>query len=518
MATERLSMRKIRDVLRLKWEQGRTHRETARSLDMGLGTISEVLKRALAAGLDWQTVSTLDDVTLERRVYGASSETKPTRPMPDPVWIHLERKRPGVTLELLHAEYLEQHPDGYQYTQFCEVYRAWLKKQRLVMRQEHRAGEKLFVDYSGKKPCIVDVTTGECTDVELFVAVLGASNLTYAEVTATQQLRDWIGSHVRAFEYIDGVAELLVPDQLKSGVTRSCRYEPEVQRTYSELAEHYNTVVVPARAGKPRDKAKVEVGVQIAQRWIVARIRNERFTSIAAMNARIRDLVDELNRRVMRGYGKSRRELFEQIDRPALRPLPADRFEYAEWKIATVNIDYHVEFDHHFYSVPFTYVHEKVEVRATETTIEVFLRRERIASHARSFVRHKHTTLTAHMPKAHQKHAEWTPTRLCNWASKIGPQTEALVRAILENRPHPEQGYRSCLGILRLARQYGEPRLEAACARAMTVRARSYRNVESILKNGLDRIPVRSTTETSEDVEGGPRPSHENIRGRDYYN
>lgn len=514
MATERLSMRKTRDVLRLKWEQGRTHRETAASLRIGLGSVTETLKRVTAAGLDWKGVSELDDVALEERIYGKRTAASTSRPMPDPIEIHVERKRPGVTLELLHQEYLARHPDGLRYTQFCDVYRTWLRKQRLVMRQEHRAGEKLFVDYSGKKPHLVDPLTGECTDVELFVAVHGASNFTYAEVSRTQQVREWIASHERAYAYSGGVCAMTVSDQLKSGVTRACRYEPEIQRTYEDFARHYNTTVVPARPLSPRDKAKVEVGVQIAQRWLLARIRNERFATTTAMNRRLGELLVDLNNRVMRGYGVSRRHLFETVDRPALRPLPAERYEFAEWKIVTVHIDYHVEFEFHYYSVPFTYAHEKLELRATEKTIEVFRNRERVASHARSHARGKHTTVIEHMPKAHQKHAEWTPARLCNWASKIGPSTEALVCAILEDRPHPEQGYRSCLGILRLGRHYGDQRLEAACTRAVAVRARSYRSVESILKHGLDRVPIESAKTPRDE---SPRPAHENIRGRDYY-
>ncbi len=514
MATERLSMRKTREVLRLKWSLARTHREVARSLGVGVGTVSETLKRATAAGLDWVAVNELEDAALEERVYGPRTAATALRPMPDPTEIHIERKRPGVTLELLHQEYLERHPDGLRYTQFCDVYRTWLKKQRLVMRQDHRAGEKLFVDYSGKKPHLVDALTGECTDVELFVAVHGASNLTYAEVSRTQQVRDWIASHERACAYSGGVCAITVSDQLKSGVTRACRYEPEIQRTYEDFGRHYGTAIVPARPLSPRDKAKVEVGVQIAQRWILARMRNERFSTLTAMNRRVAELLEDLNNRPMRGYGMSRRQLFEKVDRPALQPLPAERFEFAEWKRATVHIDYHVEFEKHYYSVPFTHAREEVDVRVTERTIEVFRARERIASHARSHAKGKHTTIAEHMPKSHQKHAEWTPARLTNWASKIGPSTEALVCAILEDRPHPEQGYRSCLGILRLARHYGEQRLEAACARAVTVRARSYRSVESILKNGLDRVPIESPETQREDA---PRPAHENIRGREYY-
>ena len=426
--------------------------------------------------------------------------------------IHVELKRPGVSRELLHREYLERHPDGVGYTSFCNVYREWLGRQRATMRQEHRAGEKLFVDYSGKKPHIVEPTTGECIEVELFVAVLGASNFTFAEATRTQRSRDWIESHVRALEFFGGVPQLIVPDQLRSAVSRPCWYEPGVQRTYEELAEHYGTTVLPARPGKSRDKAKVEVGVQITQRWILARIRNQRFFSIEALNERIAELVDELNERTMRTYGASRLQLFDRLDRPALRPLPSTRFAHADWTTARVNLDYHIEFDHHYYSAPFTLIHEVLDVRATATSVELFLHRRRIASHARSHQRARHTTIAEHMPKAHQRHAEWTPARVLNWAAKVGPNVTTLVGAILEERKHPEHGYRSCLGILRLGKRFGEARLDAACRRAHEAGARSYRSVESILKRGLDRVPsTESSTASTTTVD------HENIRGPDYY-
>jgi transposase len=507
-------MRKTREILRLVWALGHTQRDAKQSLRVGLGTVCETLKRAKAAGLDWHAVSELDEAVLEARLYPRTKGVEATRPKPDPLHIHLERKRPGVTLELLHQEYLAEHSDGYQYTQFCEAYRAWLRKRSPVMRQEHVAGEKAFLDFSGKKPHLVDARTGECVEVELFVAVLGASNLTYAEATATQQVGDWIAANEHALLYFRGVPAMLVPDQLKSAVTHPCRYEPEVQRTYEEFAQHYGTAIVPARPRKPRDKAKVEVGVQVAQRWLLARMRNEVHPTLASMNARLGELLDELNRRVMRGYGMSRRDLYERLDRPALRPLPADRFELAEWKLAKVNIDYHVEFDHHYYSVPFACLHEQVEVRATAGTVEVFLHRARIALHARSRVHGTHTTVREHMPKAHQAQSEWSPARLCTWASKTGPSTESLVRAILADRPHPEQGYRSCLGILRLAREYGPERLEAACARAFDANARSYRHVAAILKNGLDRIAAPPADGRDEDA---PHPAHANVRGSTYY-
>lgn len=512
MATERLSMRKTREILRQKWELGRTHREIAASVGQSLGAVAATLGRALAAGLDWPSVQALADAALEERLYGARASAL-ERAMPDLEYVHAERKKPGVTLELLHLEYLEKHPGGYRYTAFCDRYREWLKRRGLTMRQEHLAGEKLFIDYAGKKPHFVDPTTGEVVEVELFVTVLGASNYTYAEATLSQRGPDFIASNVRALAFLGGVPAALVPDQLKSAVTVASRYEPAIQRTYEELARHYGTAVVPARPRRPRDKAKVEVAVQIAERWIVARLRHESFFSLEALNERIAELLVELNGRKMRRYGVSRRELFERVDRPALRPLPREPFAYAEWKKARLNIDYHVELDHHFYSAPHALVHEVLEARLTAITLELFHRGERIASHLRSYKRGGHTTLAEHMPKAHQKHLEWSPSRILHWAATIGPKTRELAAAILAERRHPEQGYRSCLGILRLGKTFGQERLEAAAARAVAVRARSYRHVELILKNGLDRMP----SPAEENAEGATPVVHENIRGGDYY-
>ena len=469
MTTERLSMRKTREILRLKWCLGRSHREVARSLAVSFGVVARTLQRAGEAELDWEAVQQLKDEELESRLYPGDSggTTSRKRPLPDCAAIDIERRKHGVILVVLHLEYLEKHPNGYRYTQFCEIYRRWLKRRGLTMRQTHRAGEKLFVDYAGKKPHIIDPRTGECVEVELFVAALGASNLTFAEATLTQRGPDWIASHVHAFAFIDGVPGAVVPDQLKSGVINPCRYEPGIQRTYEEMAEHYGTVILPARPASPRDKAKAEVAVQIAERWIIARLRHETLFSLAAINERIAELRDELNDRPMRRYGMSRQQMFEQIDRPALKPLPPEPFAYCEWKKARVNIDYHIEIDHHYYSVHHSLFQELVEARLTNTTIEIFLRGQRVASHLRSYVRGEHTTLPEHMPKSHQQHLEWTPSRIIGWAGTIGPQTRALVQAILAGRPHPEQGYRSCLGILRLARRYGEERLEAAASRAL---------------------------------------------------
>src|SRR5713226_7362754 len=513
MATERLSMRQIREILRQKWTLGRTHRQVAEALRVGLGTVSTVERRARAAGLNWDQVKTLSDEGLEARVYGPPTPPTHHRAVPDCAYLHAERRKPGVTLELLHLEYLEQQPAGYRYTQFCEVYRRWLKRRGLSMRQVHHGGEKCFVDYAGKKPSIIDAATGEVLEVELFVAVLGASNYTYAEAKRTQQGPDWLASHQRAFHYFGVVTAAVVPSQLKSGVVLACRYEPGLQRTYEQFAQHFGTVILPARPAKPRDKPKIEVAVQVAERWILARLRHETFFSLATLNARIAELLADLNARPMRLYRASRRELFERLDHPALRPLPAEAFVYSDWKVsARVSIDYHIELHGHYYSVPYALIHEHVDARLTATTVEVFHRGQRVAAHRRSVVRGQHTTDPAHMPKAHQRHLEWTPSRLIDWARTIGPQTAALVQAILADRPHPEQGYRSCLGILRLAKRYGLPRLEAACALAGAVEARSYRHVDSILKHGLDRLatPAPSPQLTL-------TPVHEHLRGRAYY-
>ena len=513
MATKRLSMRQLREILRQKLLLCRTHREVVASLSVGLGTVSEVLARARAAGLDFAAADALTDAELEQRLYGDAPYSDGEKPVPDPVALYVELKRPGVTLALLHHEYLERQPGGLKYTQYCEYYRQWKKKQRRTLHHEHRAGEKGFIDYSGKKPSIVDPQSGECREVELFVFVLSGSSLTYAEATATQRTADFLASHVRAFEYFGGVPALLVPDQLRTAVGTPCRYEPAIQRGYEELAEHYDTAILPARPAKPRDKAKVEVAVQVVQRWIVARLRHETHFSLASLNARIEELLVLLNDRPMRRYLRSRRVLFEEIERSSLRPLPATRFVHAEWKVGTVNIDSHVAVDGHFYSAPHELVGESIEIRISANIVEILNRGRRMASHARSLVRGGYTTVTAHLPRAHQSHLEWTPTRLIEWAATIGASTKDLVAAILSERKHPEMGYRSCLGILRLARRYGKERLEAAAVRALHVRARSYRHVDSILKNGLDRLPLR----VQAPAVGTMPAQHEHLRGPGYY-
>ena len=505
-------MRRMREILRLKWEVGLSHRAIARSCSVGLGTVSLYLERAREAGLSWPLPEALDEAALEARLLRRARAPTDPRPQPDPAYIHRELKRAGVTLHLLWVEYLEVHPSGYRYSQFCEIYRRWAKTLHPSMRQRHRAGETAFVDYSGKKPHLVDRHTGEAIAVELFVGVLGASSYTYAEATPSQELPHWIAAHTRMLEFFGGSPAIYVPDNLKSGITTPCRYEAEVNRTYQELAAHYGAVVIPARAGKARDKAKVEVSVLVAQRWILAGLRDRAFFSLVELNQAIWEKLGELNGRPMQRLGASRRELYEQLDRPALKPLPAERYELAEWKPCRVSIDYHVEVDRNYYSVPYQLVGERVEARCTVTIVEVYSKSKRVASHRRLGGRGQASTLPEHMPSSHRAHAEWTPSRLIRWAQTTGPATGRLVAEILRRQRHPEQGYRACLGIFRLGKRYGAERLEAAAARAERLRSYSYRTIKNILSSGADQLALEEDSSSP-----GPTPHHANIRGATYY-
>ena len=510
MPAERLSMRKIREVLRLA-AQGRSTRQIAQSLDLGRTTVWQHLKRAQAAGITWPVPEELDDQAIEKALFVAKGEELPSRPGPDWSGVHTELKRKHVTLALLWQEYKVQTPDGYQYSQFCNLYRHWLGKLNVWMRQEHRGGEKLFVDFSGDGIPWIDPLTGEEREAQLFVAALGASNYTYAEATQSQDLKDWITAHVHAYEFIAGVPRLTVPDQTRTAIGKPCRYDPELNPTYRELARHYQTCILPARPRKPRDKAKVEVAVLIAQRWIIAALRDHIFHSIAEINHAVRELLEKLNHRLMRKLGRSRHQLFLEVDQPNLLPLPEKAFEFSQWKIGLrVNLDYHIEFEKNYYSVPFQLVHQEVDLRATTSTVEVFHRHKRVASHLRASGQHRHVTLKDHMPRSHQEHAEWTPSRIIHWARETGPSTAKLVERIMAERPHPEQGYRASLGILRLSKRHSSQRLEKACARALACQSHSYRSVESILKNRLEDQPL-----PPRDIVA--LPSHDNLRGSSYY-
>ena len=510
MPRQRLPMRKIRDVLRLRAD-GLSKREIAASLSIGVTTAGEIIRRVRRAGLSWPLPEKLSDEAIERLVYPPTPVTaKDRRPQPEWAAVHRELRRPGVTLQLTWEEYREAYPDGYGYSRYCDLYRSWEQRLSPTMRQLHVAGERTFVDYGGTTLEVVDGTTGEVRECQLFVAVLGASSYTYAEATFSQRLVDWIGSHVRAFAFFGGVTAQTVSDNLRSGVSKACFYEPAVNRTYAEMAAHYGTAIVPARPGKPRDKAKVEVAVQVATRWIVAKLRNRRFFSLTELNAAIRELTTQLNARVTRHLGTSRRALFDEVERPALKPLPVEPYVYAEWKQCKVALDYHVEVAHHYYSVPHTLLRETVWVRVAAQTVEVFHRGNRVAVHLRASSDRRHTTIREHMPSSHRRYADWTPERIRRQAGEIGRNTAALVEIIMRERPHPEQGFRASVGIIRLAKSYGRERLEAACGRALEIGARSYTSVNSILKSNLDAKRPAVATD-------GPSIVHSNIRGPGYF-
>jgi transposase len=512
MPRKRLSMRQVYDVLRLKWAAGLSERQIAHSLGLSRPTVASYVHRAQEAGLSWPLPEGLDEAALEARLFPTPAARGALAHLaPDWARVHQELKRQGVTLLLLWQEYKAQTPDGFQYSWFCQAYRAWAGTLDVVMRQSHRAGEKLFVDYAGQTLPIVNAQSGEVHDAQVFIAVLGASNYTYAEVTWTQSLPDWIASHVRTFEALGGVPEVVVPDNLKAAVNRAHRYEPELNRTYAELAHHYGVAVIPARALRPRDKAKVEVGVQVVERWILARLRNDTFFSLTQANQVMAELVRALNTHPFKKLPGSRQTLFDAIDRPALHPLPAQPYAYAEWKRARVNIDYHVEVEGHYYSVPYTLVQQQLDVRLTPHVVELLSKGKRVVSHRRSHLKGHHTTVAAHMPKAHRHYAEWTPQRLLAWAARSGAATSRVVETILASRPHPQQGFRSCLGIMRLGKRYGTERLEAACRRALKIGACSYKSIESILKQGLENNPLPSTATAHTTL------AHDNIRGPKYY-
>src|SRR6266513_674709 len=509
-----MSMRKIKEVLRLRFELRLGQREIARACSISQGAVHNYLKSAAAAGIAWPLPEGWDEQRVEQALFGGQQVVKrlPERVRPDFPVLHAQlQQHRHLTLQLAWEEYRQVHPEGYGYSRFCELYGRWRKKQDVVLRQEHKPGEKGFVDWAGATIPVHDPVSGEIWQASLFVMVLGASSYTYAEATRDQQLSAWLSAHMHAFEYFGGVPRLLVPDNLRTGVSRACRYDPDLNPTYQELAMHYAVGVVPARPYRARDKAKVEVGVQVAERWIIAALRHQTFFRLEDVNRAIRELLERLNQRPFRKREGSRASVFAAVERSALQALPAEPFDMSQWSYARVNIDYHIAFDANFYSVPYTLVQERVEVRATPTTSEIFHKGQRVASHVRRHRREQAITQTEHQPKSHQAHLKWTPTRMVNWAAQIGPHTAKLFERILAEKPHPEMGYRSCLGIIRLAAQYSSTRLEAAADRAIRTGACRYQSVKSILKNSLDQQPL---------PEPSPLPlppSHDNIRGAEYF-
>lgn len=511
-------MHKIKDILRLHRLGGLTScRRLSRAVGCSKTAVAECLQRANAAGLtSWEVIDALDEAELEARLYpGAAKPPVARQPRPVPDWRRvreeLARRDHHVTLMLLWTEYKAEHPDGYQYSQFAERYRRFEKKLSVVLRQQHRAGEKIFVDFCDGI-AFIDPVTGESVPTQLFVAALGASSYTFALATRTQALPTWLDCHVRMYEFYQGVSALTVPDNLRAGVSAADRYEAELNPSYRDLAGHYGTCVIPARVRKPRDKAKVEAAVLVAQRWILAVLRHRTFYSLAELNAAIAELLVKLNERQMRHVKASRRELYERLDRPALKPLPPAPYEYADWKQVKVNIDYHISFDDHYYSVPYTLIGEQLWCRASHRTVELLHKGKRIASHPRSFVKYAYTTNPEHRPASHRAHLEWTPSRLIHWAETLGPYTAALVEYVIRHKPHPEQGYRSALGILRLADKHGTVRLERACEKAFQIHSPSYKTLKTMLKQRMESAPLRESA-----AGGAEHLGAANVRGPGYY-
>ncbi len=503
-------MRKIYEILRLHHELKCTNREVGRSLNISPGSVSDYLTRAKAAGISWPLPEEITEEALHERLFLPVKQAK-KRPYPDWDWVHRELCKKGVTLILLWREYRDMHSNGLGYTQFCQHYRAYVKQISPVMRQTHKAGEKTFVDYAGMTMPWLDPTTGEIHEAQIFVGSLGASQYTFVEATASQQLPDWISSHIHMWNYFGGVSEIVVPDNLKAGVTKPHRYDPDINANYQHMSEHYGFAIVPARVSSPKDKAKVENAVGCIERQILAPLRHKTFTSLAEINAAIKQRLAVFNSQQFQKMKTSRRELFETLDKPALKLLPEQPYQYAEWKHAKVNIDYHFVFDDHYYSVPYQYIHHAIEIRASSQMVECFYQGKRIAAHMRSWVRYQHTTLAEHMPQSHQAISKWTPERIQRWAAKIGENTKQFITQLIASRSFPQQAFRSCLGLLRLGSRFGEQRLEKACAIALKTGATRYQQVETILKNKMDSASVDKSNQTPVIA------NHSNIRGSDYY-
>lgn len=515
MPAKRSVMRKIKEVLRLKFEAKLSHERIAAATGVSKGAVSNYVQRAIQKSLGWPLPDDLDESALEALLFRQAAPREAYAP-PDFAYLHQELKRKSVTLQLLWEEYHAAHGErAYRYSQFCVHYQRFRDSLARSMRQVHRAGEKLFIDYSGDTVAVIDAATGEIRRAEIFVAVMGASKYVYAEATWTQSLPDWIASHIRTLEHLQAVPDLLTPDNLKSAIKKACRYEPEATSTYEDMARHYGTAILPARPFRAKDKAAVEMSVLVVQRWILARLRNRQFFSLPELNIAIAELLVDLNRRPFKKLPGCRASVFETIDRPAMKPLPQTRYEYAEWRKARAGVDYHVEVDHHYYSVPHALVRQEILVRLTATTIECLFKGRRVAAHVRSYVPGKHTTIPQHMPEAHRRHMEWTPGRLLNWGQKIGTGTRAVVQWQLENRPHPEQGYRACLGLLNLAKTYGEQRLEAACRRALSIGSPTRKRILAILEAKLDQHP--DLFPAADTAAPTASRSHTNVRGAEYF-
>ena len=506
---ERKSMRRIKECLRLHYEGNLNQTELSRTLLTSRSTIQYYLKRAECCGKTWAELKELPEKQLEELLFHHEKRAESKRPEPDWALVHnAYQSKSYITLQILWQEYIDTHPDGYSYTRFCVHYHAWALYLKGYMRQRHIAGEKLFVDYSGKKPRIRDLRTGEDREVEMLVMAWGLSHYLYVEAQESQRLPDWIMGHRRGYEYFDCVPHIEVPDNLKSAVSKACRYDPDVNVTFTEFAHHYGVAIIPTRPRKPKDKPKVENAVLIVQRWILACLRNRVFYSLHELNKAIRELVDKINDKPMQLLKKSRRELFLEQDKPNALPLPSEPFVYREWSFPKVAFDYHITVNENFYSAPWTLAGQKVSARLMENTVEIYHQHERVALHQRSRLSHQYTTEPTHMPEAHQKYVEWTPARLFIWAEEIGTATRQLIEKVIKTKSHPQQGFRPAMGILRLGKTYGNDRLEAAAQIALTFGFLRVQQIADLLRNGMDKQPLGSTETVT---------NKSNIRGRDYY-
>ena len=519
MPTERIAMRRVREMLRLKQEGGLSVREIALRTGVARSTLREMFARFERSGLTWPLALDQSDRDLEEKLYGVQGSKRGHRRRPEPDWAFIRNELKGkhVTLQILWDEYIAAEPDGYRYSRFCDLFQRWESKLPVTMRQTHLGGEKLFVDYAGDKvPVIIDRHTGEIREAHLFVAAMGASSLGFALATWTETLPDWIEGHVQAFAFFGAVPSLLVPDNPKVAVIKASLYDPQINRTYAEMAAWYETAVLPARPRRPRDKAKVEALVRVVERWLLGKLRHRRFYSLAEVNVAIGELLVWLNeQKVLRHIGKTRRQLFQLLDAPRMKGLPAQPYALAQWKLCKVGIDYHAEFDSHFYSVPYRHARAHVEIRATTRTVEIFLEGERVAAHMRGSGAGKHTTIQDHLPYSHKRYADWTIDRILRDARGVGASTEMFCQMVLEKRPHPEQGFRTCMGVVRLSKTVGAPRLEAACLRALQAGALTYASVKSILDNRLDGQPDLRRHGAEENAQLAL--PHANIRGSKYY-
>ena len=505
-------MRRIREVLRLVLDCKLSNRKTGESLGIGRSSVDEYVRRASAAGLTWPLPPDLDDAALEAVLFPPTPPpSNVVRSEPDFIWIHEQLKQPGVNLSLLWHEYRERHSDGYQYSAFCAHYRRWQEMHTLSMRQVHRAGEKTFSDFAGTKISVVDPATGEVQYAHLFVTALGASGFSFGTAFWSEDTEAWCQGHVAAFEYFGGAPQLIVPDNPKAAVIKACAYEPELNTSFQQMAAHYSSAILPARVRHPKDKPKAEATVRLYKTWVIARLRQRTFFSLRELNEAIRELIDLANNKPFKKQPGSRREMFERLDKPALRPLPRDRWEFAESRIVRVDNSYHVDVDGRAYSVPHQLARKEVELRLTAKTVEVLFEGRRVTSHAR-LTSSEPATLKEHMPPNHRWYADWSPARFISWAASIGASTTQLIEQHLASTNHMEVSFRRCIGILKLAKAYGSDRLEAASQRALATGAISYRSIKSILKSGIDRRPLPPQESPTQLL-----ILHENIRGASYY-